>query len=67
MSFKNLEGQTVCWIQRLQGYNFTSSIAKAGSITVPMPCHDDPAGRSVPTATKSRHGQTSNKCELLQP
>jgi hypothetical protein len=24
MSFKNLEGQTACWIQRLQEYNFTS-------------------------------------------
>jgi hypothetical protein len=24
MSFRNLEGQTTCWIQRLQEYNFTS-------------------------------------------
>jgi hypothetical protein len=24
MSFKNLEGQTACWIQRLQEYNFMS-------------------------------------------
>jgi hypothetical protein len=24
MSFKNLEGQTTCWIQHLQEYNFTS-------------------------------------------
>jgi hypothetical protein len=24
MSFKNLEGQTACWIQRLQEYDFTS-------------------------------------------
>jgi hypothetical protein len=24
MRFKNLEGQTARWIQRLQGYNFTS-------------------------------------------
>jgi hypothetical protein len=24
MSFRNLEGQTACWIQLLQEYNFTS-------------------------------------------
>jgi hypothetical protein len=34
---------------------------------MPIPSHDDPAKRSVPTATKSRHEQTSNKYEPLQP
>jgi hypothetical protein len=43
------------------------NIAKARNITMPMLYHDDPAKRSIPTATKSRHGQTSSKYELLQP
>jgi hypothetical protein len=40
---------------------------KAGSTTMSMIFHDDLAKRSVPTATKLRHGQTSNKYYLLEP
>jgi hypothetical protein len=52
------------------GYNSTTlypSTAKAGNITIPKLSHDDPAKRRVPTTTKSRHGQISNKYEPLQP
>jgi hypothetical protein len=31
--------------------------AKAGTITMPMLCHDDPVERSVPSSTSSRHGR----------
>jgi hypothetical protein len=50
----------------LQEYNFTSSTIKAESTTIPMLFHGNPAKRSVPTTTKSKHGQTSNKYKLSQ-
>jgi hypothetical protein len=54
LSFRNLEGQTECWIQRLQEYNFTSEYAKAGSTTTPMIFQDDHGKMNVRIA-KSRY------------
>jgi hypothetical protein len=65
MSFKNLEGQTVCWIQCLQEYNFTSSTIRSGSITMPMLFPEDHAKKNVCTIKNSRCVQTSSMCELL--
>jgi hypothetical protein len=40
------------------GTSLLSSTVKAGSTTMSMPFHDDPAKKAVPTSTKSRHGKT---------
>jgi hypothetical protein len=49
--------------EKSQLYKTTSSpsTVKAENITMPMPFPDDHAKKSVPIATKSRHGQTSSK------
>jgi hypothetical protein len=69
MSFKNLKGQTVCWIQRLQEYNFTSDFTseycQGRKHNNAMHFRDSHAEKSVSTATKLRYGQTSSRCELL--
>jgi hypothetical protein len=66
IDFKNLEGQTTCWIQRLQEYNFTSEQHQGRKQTMPMTFSDDHAEESVPTATKSRRGQKSIRYDLQQ-
>jgi hypothetical protein len=43
MSFNNLEGQTLRWIQRLQEYNFTFEHRQGRKHKMPMLSHDDPA------------------------
>jgi hypothetical protein len=66
MSFKYLEGQTAHWIQHLKSTILLSSTIRAENMTMLMPFHDDHAEGSVPTATKLRRGQTSNRYKLLQ-
>jgi hypothetical protein len=66
MSFKNLEGQTARWGQRLQEHNFPSEHRQGQNTARPMPFTDDHAEKSVRTATKSRRGQMSTRYEPLQ-
>jgi hypothetical protein len=58
MSFNNLEGLTAFGFSVCKSTTLLLSTAKAGSITMLMLFHNDPARRSVPTATDLRHGQT---------
>jgi hypothetical protein len=46
MSFKNLEGQTTSWIQRLQEYNFTSEHRQG-------PKHNNADGLTQPVETEA--------------
>jgi hypothetical protein len=66
MGFKNFEGQTARWIQRLQEHNFTSEHRQGRNTTMPMPFVDDRAEKNLLTVTRSMRGQTSNRCNILQ-
>jgi hypothetical protein len=52
LSFRNLEGQTARWVQRLQEYNFTSEHRQGRKHTNA----EDHVQRNVPIAGKSNNG-----------
>jgi hypothetical protein len=57
MSFKNFEGQTARWVQRLQGYNFFPKVAKAGKTNMLMLSQDGSA-KNIRIVTRPSYGQT---------
>jgi hypothetical protein len=57
MSFKNLEGQTSHWIQRLQEYNFNSEHHQGRKHNNAEALHNDPVRRIAVVVIKSRSVQ----------
>jgi hypothetical protein len=67
MNFKNFEGQTAKWIQRLQEYNFTSTHNQGWKHNDADALSDSHAEKSANTVKKLRCGQKSSRCKLLGP
>jgi hypothetical protein len=57
LSFRNLEGQTVHWVKRLEEYNFTSEHRRGAITPTRMHSQADHVQRKSVFARKSNNGQ----------